>query len=175
MSRPLPLGTIRDRNPSASSSVLKAVPGGWFSWDFRIFEGEREIALLDRAWVRERGHFRLAGGVFDLYRDGLLGPFVLETEGRVLARAEKLSALRRIFRVTAGERRYTLKAASPFRREFVLLQGERRVGSMRPESVLRRVAVAEFPEELPLPIRIFLVFLVLLLWKREASAAPAGG
>jgi len=47
------------------------------------------------------------------------------------------------------------------------------LGVIAPVSVLRRSAMAQLPAEKPLPVRLFIAFLVVVLWKRQADAAAS--
>jgi hypothetical protein len=152
--------------------MLKLIPKNWFSWDFRVLQGGHEIALIDRHWYQERASYTLAGRTYDVRRTSLLhGTFVLEHASMVLALATKPSAFQRAFDITIGADQYRLEAASVGRREFHLLQGGVKVGSVRPDSFLRRSATAQMPAQLPQEVQLFLIFLVLTLWKRAADAA----
>ena len=58
------------------------------------------------------------------------------------------------------------------RRECALFdEGNRRVGQVRPESWLGRRARVEFDEQVPPLLQAFVVWLTLLLWKRDGDAA----
>lgn len=46
-----------------------------------------------------------------------------------------------------------------------------RAGAIRPVSPFRRTAVCDLPDSIPLPVRLFLIFLALVLWKRQSDAA----
>ena len=151
--------------------MLSAIPNGWFSWDFTIFDDHKAIAKIDLAWVREAGKLYLDGSNYRVYREGLLsGAFILEKEGRVLARAEKPSALFRSFQVEYNDKSFTLEAESPLRRKFVLREGGQTIGSVRPENAFTKRAIIDLPADIALPVRIFMVWLTLILWKREADA-----
>ena len=49
------------------------------------------------------------------------------------------------------------------------------VGTIRRETWTSRKARVELPDELPLPVRVFVLWLVLLMWKRESDAAASSG
>lgn len=156
--------------------TLSLVPKGWYSWDFHVREDGREVALIDKEWFRERATFALEGVTYEVRRTSILrGTFALERGGRLLAEATKTSIFRRAFDVRVGADRYRLQSRSAFRREFRLLRGGVPVGVFRPVSLFRREATARFPASLPLQVDLFLVFLVLVLWKRETDAAASGG
>lgn len=152
--------------------MLSAVPNGWFSRDFTIFDDHKAIAKIDLAWVRESGELYLDGSTYRVCREGLLsGFFVIEKEGRALARAEKPNALIRAFKVEYNNKSYVLEAESVLRREFVLREGVQTIGSVRPENAFTKKAIINLPAEIALPVRIFMVWLTLIMWKREEAAA----
>lgn len=156
--------------------MLKAIPKSWFSWDFSIVEGSTPVAEISVAWWRERGELKVRGSTFNVYREGpMMGDFVLESGGAVLARAEKPSAFRRTFLIVHEGRRYTLRSRSALLREFVLLDGSTEVGSIAPEWILTRRAAVSLPLDLPLPVRVFMIWLVLILWKRDDDSPGTTG
>ena len=101
------------------------------------------------------------------------GHFILESLGSVMARAEKLSAFRRSFTIHHEDRRYTLRAKAIFRRTFLLLEGDREVGSLSPEGLFTRRATVDLPQALPLPVKVFIIWLAVILWKRESDSSAA--
>lgn len=156
---------------------LEIAPKHMVSWDFDVREEGGASIRLDLAHT-EKAEFELDGVRYRIRREGpMSGDWTLEAEGdrSVLARAGKVSVFRREYVVTAAGRRLVYRAAHPLTRAFVLLHGRREIGSLRPGGFLRRRAVAELPDELGGPIRIFLVFLALILWRRQARAAASGG
>lgn len=157
--------------------MLTLIPKHWFSWDFRVTEDGRDIALIDRDWFRERATLDVDGASYHVRRTSLVhGTFALELDGRVIAEAKKTSAFRRAFEVVTAEgERYELAAVSMFRRRFELLRGGVPVGVVEPVSVFGRTATAKFPTTLSRPLQLFLVFLVLVLWKRASDAAASSG
>jgi hypothetical protein len=52
-----------------------------------------------------------------------------------------------------------------------LFKGETIVGNLSPASWLNRKLDVELPEDLPILIKAFVVWLTVLLWKRDADAA----
>ena len=163
------------RRPKLSVHGLTLVPASWFSWDFRVLdEGGAEVAVIDRHSFRERASFLVGGREHTVRRTSVLhGTFVLEESGRVLAEATKPSSFRRLFELAAGPNRYTLRAVSAMRREFELVSGGTPVGRIKPVSAFGRKATAEFTSDIPRELQLFVVFLVLVLWKRAQDAAAS--
>jgi hypothetical protein len=151
--------------------MLRASPVGWFSWNFILTEDGERLAEINLAWLREAGQLSVGEESYRVYREGIMsGIFVLEKNGVILARADKPSALYRSFNVYCGDKVYILEAESAFRRKFVLSCGGDRVGSIYPEGALTRKCIVDLPEGIPLAVRTFIVWLVIILWKRESDA-----
>jgi len=109
---------------------------------------------------------------YAVYREGILnGAFVLEADSSVVARAAKPSFFRREFVVDCGRKSYTFRTRSMFGRGFVLFDSSEEVGSITPEGTFTRRMRAEFPKDLALPVGVFLVWLVVILWRRNSQAA----
>lgn len=152
--------------------MLRASPDSWLSWQFSIFDENKAIAKIDIAWVREAGTLHLQGTDYRVYREKLLsGAFILEKDGTVIARAEKPSALTRSFKVTCDGRNFVLEAESAFLRAFVLRENEQTIGTIKPEHAFTRNAVVDLPADMALPVRIFMIWLTFILWKRDADSA----
>lgn len=151
--------------------MLQIVPAHWYSWDVSVTDESRPVADIAMSWWREKGALTIDGATYPLYREALIsGDFVLEHAGRVLARAEKPSVFRREFVIRHADREYTLRRESMFRRAFVLLDGSRQVGSIAPNSAFTRKAAADLPHDLPLPVRMFIVWLTVISWRREQNS-----
>ena len=136
--------------------MLRAVPKGWFSYDFEVFD--RTGASVGRAnlsnW-RENAQLDVGGKRYEATHKGGKKEFVLSRgDSSVVLVAEKPSA---------------------WKRDFVLSRaGIGAVGSLRPEGAIRRAWVAELPDELPPEVRVFVMWLGAVLWNREDAAATAG-
>jgi hypothetical protein len=154
--------------------ALTMVPRRWFSWDYTVVNGDRTVAVLDVASWRERAEIRIGDVTHRVFREGAMsGDFVIEAGGRELARATKPSAFRERVILHYGGKDYTLRKASMWRRAFVLMDGDRQIGSVAPENAWTRRATADLPADWPAAITAFVIWLVVVLWKREANSAAA--
>ncbi|MBM4027524.1 MAG: hypothetical protein FJ280_19275 [Planctomycetes bacterium] len=153
---------------------IQARPRHMFSWDFDLYlEGEL-LAGFDMAWLREGGTFTYGGREYHLTREGLWsGEFLLMSQQQVLARATKESAFVRRFLVRSGDRALALEPASPFTRRFQLLENGAVIGSIVPEHWFTRACTLQFPDDLPVPLQVFLFWLVVLMWRRDANTGAA--
>lgn len=150
--------------------MLKAVPCSWFSWNFTVFNDGEAVARIDSAWMREAGKLIVNGSDYRVYREGLLtGAFVLEKDGEVISRAVKPDILFRTYKVEACGSIYTIEAESPFGRKFLLKRDDQTLGSVQPENAFSRRAEINLPGDLDLAVRIFMAWLILILWKRDSE------
>ena|SRR5271157_3624054 len=150
--------------------MLALVPHNVLSWDFSVLRDGSPVAEIDVSWFREKGTLTVDGVQYPVYREHLMsGAFILEFNGTQLARAEKPSALFRCFLVKHAGQTYTLKAETALFRKFVLLENDREVGSITPEGPIIRNAMVDLPDNLPLPVQVFLIWLTVILWKRAAT------
>lgn len=150
--------------------MLEATPKGLFSNDYRITQDNETLVDLHRGLIREQGNITIQGVTYTIRREGMMGAFVLEANGEVLARARKLNAFTRTFEIDYNDTHYTLRAQSAWGRSFVLLANNEVVGSMRPKGTWSRKALIDFPT-LPLPIAMFMAWLVIIMWQKEEAAA----
>ena len=63
------------------------------SKDFEIFDGNTSVAILDLAWLGERGEIKIGGHTYEVGRRGMLsGAFFLRRGGETIVSATKPSA-----------------------------------------------------------------------------------
>lgn len=157
--------------------MLSATPKHWFSWEFVVQDRDGgNVGDLKVDFARERGTVTTGDGERAVYRQGAFkGPWVLEEGGAVVAKANKPSALKKTLTIEYSGRTYTLKPRSVWGREMVLYEGDREVGSIAPEKMLARRSRVELPEELPSHVKLFIVWLTMMLWKRSSDAAASSG
>jgi hypothetical protein len=155
--------------------MLQIEPLRWFSWDFSVGRDGREVAALDISWWRERGALVIDGVSYAVVREGLVSSDFRMTgpDGRVVATASKPSLFRRRFDVVAGSHTVTLQARSAWGRTMDVLLDGRPAGTVTPAGMWTRRASADLPDTLPRPVQVFILWLVLLLWKRDEDHAAA--
>ena len=154
--------------------MLQLIPQGWLAWNFDLLDNDRKIAEIKTSTLPDSGTLSIDGASYRAYREGMFsGDFFLESEGQTIAQAQKPSAFRSAFNISCADRAYTLKKESFVGRSFLLLEGDHEVGSIRPEGVLSRKATVSLPEVMPRPVQLFVLWLTIILWKREANAGAA--
>jgi hypothetical protein len=152
------------------SFPLRVIPRSLFSWSFSLREGDVEVADLAMALMRERGKLVLTNGSeYNLYRQGWLsGPFLLEGDGAIIAQAEKPNPFTRRFEATIGRRRLCLAAQSPLTRAFGVYDDDIPIGGVWPDHCFTRRTTIDLPDDMPLPVKSFLFWLAVLMWRRAA-------
>ena len=150
--------------------MLTLRPKGWWGGTYLVRdEAQQQVAELSIGFLVEHGRISTSLGDYAVRREGLLrGPFCLESQGGVVARAHK-HPLRQIFEIDTADRRYLLRRLSFWSGEYALLDGERKVASLYRPMLLRRAQLAA-GADLALPVQLFLLRLMLLVWKRASSS-----
>ena len=152
--------------------MLEATPKNWFSWNYTISDDSKKIADLDMSSWREKGELRIDGVSYVVRRKGFLSSTILlELNNTELAKASRSSVFRRSFSLEIEGKRYEIKRKSLLRRTIVLTNDLGAIGSVSPRSFLSRRTNVDLPENIDLPIRMFILWLALLLWKRESETS----
>lgn len=151
--------------------MLLAVPRNFLSWSFALRRDGEPVAEIDMSWFRERANVSVGNKAYVFSRESiLLGTFALWQGDDVLAHAQKTNVFLRSFEVEIEGQVLTLRAVSAFRREFGLYRDGVQIGRIYPQSWLGRTSVIDLPDELSLPVQVFLFWLVIVLWRRTARS-----
>jgi hypothetical protein len=154
--------------------MLEAIPKNIFSTRFRFQQENQLLGELDNSVWREKARVELKDGIYLLSREGAFsGYFLIEHNGRLLARASKPSALKNNFEVELKGRSFVLRQLSIWKRRFGLFDGDKQIGTIYPLSSFSRRTNIDLPSDWPLPIRVFLFWLVFIIWKRQSQAAAS--
>lgn len=151
--------------------MIEAVPSSWFSSSYRLQQAHGTVAELDVSGWREKAEFEIRGAHCRLYREGFAsGAFVMESGGKVVARATKPSAFRARFEVQVGDRTFEMRR-SAWSSGFGLFDGERQVGRVRRAGMMTRRAYIELPDDWPLAAQVFVFWLAVVIWNRDQAAS----
>ena len=151
--------------------MLSAVPKKWFSWDFALKDPEgRHVGDVGLSAWRERGQVVLGTSEYQIRSDGMFARFVLEENGSVRARARQTSTFGCEFEIEFEGDHYSLKKRSMWRSAVVLRQGGEELGTILPIAWYKSGARIELADRLPPVVKLFAIWLALLLWKRDADA-----
>ena len=154
--------------------MLEAIPTDILSTNFRLQQQNQLLGEVDVSILREKARIELEDGTYELYRERQFsGDFVLERNGKIVARATKPSALQNRFEVELPDRRLVLRKVSMWNRRFELFDGEKQIGSIYPLGIFTRRSNIDLPDDWPLAIRVFLFWLAFIIWKRRNQAAAS--
>ena len=141
----------------------------------RTYEVTRDDApagAIECSRLWERATITIDGAGYAAGREGKMsGAFYLETTNGIrVATAEKPSMSGRTFTIQVGDRTLTLKAASTFGRSFILTEHDVQIGVLAPRGWSARKWRAELPADLTPVVQAFLIWLVIILWRRAQAA-----
>jgi hypothetical protein len=151
--------------------MLKVIPHHWFTWNCGVFEQRTIVGSVDFSVWGEAGQLRVEDASFRVYRQG--SNFYLADQQRCVAIAEKPNPLFRQFFIKHGEARYELQATSALGRKFIVQEYGQVVGAIYPAHALTRQTRVDLPESIPLAMRMFMVWLVLTLWRRQQKSSAS--
>jgi hypothetical protein len=143
--------------------VIEAVPKHWFSSSFIVTEDS--VAITDISLTLREDAFVVGGLAYRVERDdSVKGALTLRSPAAVLARAQPEGPLG-VYAVEHEGRHYVLRAQFPSARPtFALLDAShRQIGSFSPKGILGRRMSGDVSEDIPPPLRIFLIWLVLFV------------
>ncbi len=152
--------------------MLEAVPKNWYGMNYFLQQQDQLVGEVNNSKWRERARLELEEGSYELHREGVCsGDFLLERDGKVIARASKPSAFKCTFEVELPNRHVVLRKVSPWRLNFGLFDGERQIGSVYTQGLFTRRMHIDLPADWPLAIRSFVFWLVFVMYKRQQAAA----
>ena len=153
-------------------SVLSHVPQlARFSQEYTILDGETPVTDLEIIPSQYSGSWSLGLERWEVTCDwGMLGlqrEYSLRANGELKGRAQKSGLLSATHAIQFEGQTYALEKESIFLRQFTLRKEGQSLGAVYPELPVEMTAVAELPATMPAPLKIFLIFLVLLWWLGE--------
>lgn len=152
--------------------MLEAVPKSTLARDYTVSENGVFITEICFAWFHEESEMLIEGVAYKACREEVVrGAFIFERDGMMLARCEKPCTWTRLLLIEYNAIHYTLKPASMWGHGFAVLLDEREIGTIKPKSIGSRKALVDLSAELPLALKIFMLWLVLIFWKRDEAVA----
>lgn len=140
----------------------------------RSYEISRDglpIARWDPSWWRSGGRFELDGCQYEMHGNAIGSRFeLIDPYGQSIASAQHVG--RKRWTVQSGQRTYEFRRASLWRGDQVLLLGRAPAGFIRRASMWRGTAEADLPD-MPQPVQVFVLCVVLAMWEAAAAAANA--
>ena len=145
--------------------MLTASPKGWPSTVYSLSENNAEIGSFN---VKTASHdLFLQGSAYKLQRTGAIkGEYFIESAGKVIAHAKHAGLLSSTIVIEYAGKEYNMKGAGMFSGSFGLFEGGKRVGNL---TFNGKNVTADLPQEIPLPVRTFILWLTLLIGLAAAA------
>lgn len=153
------------------TSRLRVEAESVFGSRFVVRQDQREVARLRLAW-RDRGEIDLDGVALEVTSGGFFSTtWRLNVGGRAVAKAQKRAFSGRVVEVDHGGDSYALKIAGFFSRTWELRRGSQVLGRVRAASLWTRAQEAEFDESVDPQLRMFALWLVLVMRRRASRSS----
>jgi len=165
-----------DDNQSVISGSFRTIllePRGFFSWDYDLYQGHTYLSSISVSLLKERGDFSISGENYSIYHENINGPFLLFRGPEIMARAFKPNYFLNQFTLEHQGRSYSLKSLSSATKTFYLMDGETAVATVRRRGVLSSGGEAVLADHLSLPLGIFAIWLVIVMWKKDHETNAA--
>jgi hypothetical protein len=154
--------------------MFEIVADHWYAWDFTVTRDGQPLTRLEMSAWRERGGFVVDGVHYGTSSAGFLsGEFTLEGPEGALATAHKPSPLRAQIVLHVAGRTLSIERRSGLKRDIDIEERGVTVGNVIAKSAWSRDAAVVLPDDLTLPVQLFVLWLALLLLKREMDAIVA--
>lgn len=152
--------------------MLKAQAKGFMERTYEVFENDHFLAAVKLSSWKESAVVELGGKQYRFKRDKTFsGPFLLLEVENVIAYAQKPSAFKDRFLVAYSGRSFEFRKPSIWKNRFELEESGKPAGFVESRGFFRREYVADLPEELPAVVRLFILWLTLIIAKRQQAAA----
>lgn len=143
--------------------------GAWRSRYRVIDDRGREITTWNSSFWKNGGTFELDGRRFKVNSNAWGTKYTMvDADGGELAAAGRVG--RKRWTVEAGGQTYRFRRKSFWKSEQELVLGDNRVGSIRKTGFWGSAVAVELPG-LPPAIQVFVLGVVISMWRQEAAAA----
>ena len=142
-------------------------PQGWFSRHFDLYQDEKFITTLHMQFWQEGCDFRITGHDFTIRKPSIWkDAFQLLAAGESVCDAQRSFWSRR-FDLVSAEQAWGLQPAGWLSAVYQLLAGEHEAGRVARAGLFSRRRVAWFDHNVPPPIQVLAIFLVLIVGQRQ--------
>jgi hypothetical protein len=151
--------------------MLQSTRRGFFRHSYEISEDGRPAAVLTGT-RREGCVFEVEGEPYRVVRDGRKA-FTLTGPWGEMARAERVGG--RTWTISSLYVPLEIVRTSIWKETWEVRRFGEPVGTLAKDGAFKNTSTADLPDDLPLPLRLFIVCLVETLWERSRQSAAAGG
>ena len=161
---------------SAIVNQWEVVPRSLLSRHFDLLRDGQIVVSLEMAMFREACNFSIAGHDFAIRHTSIWkDTFQLLVGDKPVCEVTRGFWSRR-FQLAAIEQLWALQPIGIFSRGYQLLSGTDEVGVIRPAGWFTRRRFANFTDDVPPPVQVLAIFLVLIISNRQQHhSAHSGG
>jgi hypothetical protein len=162
---------------SLIANQWEIVPRSLFSRHFDLLRDGEVVVTLQMAMFRESCEFTIAGHSFAIRHTSVFKDTFQLLIGDTPVCEVKRKFWSRRFELAAVDQNWQLGPIGFFTRGYRLMAGDRSVGEIRPAGWFTRRRVANFVDDVPPPVQVLAIFLVLIVSQRQHrhSVPGAGG
>ncbi len=155
---------------SSNTTTWRIEPARFLSRHFNLYcDGER-VTTLQMKLLREGCDFIIADHRFSIRRKSIWKDgFELLADGQKVCGVTR-KALSRRFTLATDDQTWTLRPAGWISRTYRLFAGQRPLGAIIPAGIFTRRRTATFAREVPPPVQVLAIFLVLVVAQRQQSS-----
>src|SRR5262249_28678419 len=148
---------------SLTMNFWEIVPAGFFARNWLVKRDGEIVATLQMTFWTEGCQFSIAGHQFairrtSMWKDG----FQLLADGQSVCDVKR-SFWSRVFELTSADQYFQLSPTGWFTRTYQLTSSGEEVGIIRPAGWFTMRRVAEFSTDVPPPVQLLAIFLVLIV------------
>ncbi|HEY4232154.1 MAG TPA: hypothetical protein VGM76_01895 [Lacipirellulaceae bacterium] len=160
---------------SLIANQWEIVPRGLFSRHYDLFRDGEVVVSLQMAMFREACEFTIAGHDFAIRHTSVWkDTFQLLIGDKSVCEVKRAFWSRR-FELAAIDQSWVLQRPGFLSRGYQLISGENEVGTIRPAGWFTRRRFANFVEDVPPPVQVLAIFLVLIVSQRQHRHSSGGG
>jgi hypothetical protein len=160
---------------SAIANRWEIVPRGIFSRDYDLMRDGEVVVTLRMAMFRESCEFAIAGHSFAIRHTSVWKDTFQLMIGDKSVCDVKRGFWSQRFELAAVDQIWILQRTGFFSRGYQLCAGERPIGEIVPAGWFTRRRFAEFADDVPPPVQVLAIFLVLVVSRRQQNHAHPGG
>ena len=145
-------------------------PVGWPGWEFDVTRDGVSIGSLHLAFLKSSAALTINGRKYDLRREGMFGPLLLNEGERSIARAERRRILAPSYALILQDRELLVKTQGFLMRTATVLHGDVVHATIHRKTFFGRTFTIESDGTLPEEAVLFGTVVMILLWRRRSRS-----
>jgi len=136
------------------------------------------VGRIETSWLGRTARLTCGDAAFELVRQGFGGArmFLMNGDQEVVS-ARKVALVKESYEVRLATTSLAMKreGGGILKRPFVMRTSDgREIGRVERDGWVNLKSIATLPEDWPVPVQAFILWIALTVWSRERSAATGG-